>query len=266
MLLGSLIKTAGSSCPDRGFFFLEIYRRRPSSKEEENTFIYHHTIPSQLVKKETETSRSVYRYCFSPIIKTYFWCFFASFLIERLMRRARMICIFKFDWGYLQGVLLDFGVIVSPFPSVFFNVGMDIRSSSTDLTVLLISLDSQTSVLRNNKTRTSVVQPLPSLTMCTSQKSPLFLQLIISSIHTRQRVCETASLQRAIYHLSQEQRLQNTRGTQRKQSRKHMDGSELYKGRVLLVTGLCNFIYIWVYLHRTQPAHPYLCKTSRTQT
>lgn len=100
VLLGSLIKTAGSSCPERVFFFfffLEIYRRRPSSKEEENTFIYHHTIPSQLVKKETETSRSVYRYCFSPIIKTYFWCFFASFLIERLMRRARMICIFKFD-------------------------------------------------------------------------------------------------------------------------------------------------------------------------
>lgn len=93
------------------------------------------------------------------------------------------------------------------FPSAFFNVGMDIRSSSTDLTVLLISLDSQSLVLRNNKTCTSVVQPLPSLTMCTSQKSPLFLQLIISSIHTRQRVCETASLQRAIYHLSQERRV-----------------------------------------------------------
>ncbi|XP_056257958.1 RNA binding protein fox-1 homolog 3-like isoform X1 [Seriola aureovittata] len=64
---------------------------------------------------------------------------------------------------------------------------MDIRYSSTDLTVLLISLDLQSLVLRNNKTCTSVVRPLPSLTMCSSQKSPLFLKLIISSIHTRQR-------------------------------------------------------------------------------
>lgn len=139
---------------------------------------------------------------------------------------------------------MDFGVIVSPFPSVFFNVGMDIRSSSTDLTVLLISLDSQTSVLRNNKTRTSVVQPLPSLTMCTSQKSPLFLQLIISSIHTRQRVCETASLQRAIYHLSQEQRLQNTRGTRRKPSRKHMDGSVIQRARAASDRALQLYIYM----------------------
>lgn len=109
-------------------------------------------------------------------------------------------------------MLLDFAVIVSPFSLRVFNVGMDIRSGSTDLAVLLISLDSRSLVLRNNKTCTSVVQPLPSLTMCTRQKSPLFLQLIISSIHTRQRVCETASLQRAIYHLSQEQRLKSKCG------------------------------------------------------
>lgn len=106
---------------------------------------------------------------------------------------------------------MDFGVIVSPFPSAFFNVGMDICSGSTDLTVPLISLDSQSPALRHNKTRTCVVRPLPGLTMCTSQKSPLFLQLIISSIHTRQRVRGSAPLQRAIYHLSREQEVKNTR-------------------------------------------------------
>lgn len=95
------------------------------------------------------------------------------------------------------------------FSLCIFNAGMDIRTSSTDLTVLLIRLDSQRLVLRNNKTCTSVVRPLLSLTMCTSQKSPLFLQLIFPSIHTRQKVCETASVQGPIYHLSQELRGEN---------------------------------------------------------
>lgn len=40
---------------------------------------------------------------------------------------------------------------------------------------------------RHNKTRAPVIRPLPGLTMCTSQKSPLFLQLIIWSTGTRGR-------------------------------------------------------------------------------
>lgn len=42
--------------------------------------------------------------------------------------------------------------------------------------------------LRHNKACTSVIRPLPTLTMCTSQKSPLFPQLNIGSVGTRQRV------------------------------------------------------------------------------
>lgn len=85
-------------------------------------------------------------------------------------------------------------------------------SSSTDLAVPLISRESQSQALRNNKTCVSVVRPLLSLTMCASQKSLLFLQLIISSIHTRQRVCGSAALQRAIYHLSRQQKLKKHAG------------------------------------------------------
>lgn len=208
--------SSSSSCPAFCGNLQKEAKHHSSKKQKERIkhiyLLSHHPQPA-CKGRDTKFSICLLLLFFSnhkPSLLAAVVCFFSSFaLIERVMHWARMICIFKSDWGYLQGVLLDFGVIVSPFPSAFFNVGMDICSSSTDLTVPLISLDSQSPALRDNKTRTSVVRPLPSLTMCTSQKSPLFLQLIISSIHTRQRVCGSASLQRAIYHLSQEQKVKN---------------------------------------------------------
>lgn len=126
-------------------------------------------------------------------------------------------------------MLLDSTVIVSPFFSLSLLLSLrrtDICSSSTDLAVPLISLDSAEpqdffsffffATIRDEAlcaVRSSSVcpdgrtagRPLASLTMCSSQKSPLF-----SAAHHLKHPHETKGSEEvlgcgaAIYHLSQD--------------------------------------------------------------
>lgn len=129
MLLSSLIKTTAYSCPDRAFCGnLQKEAKHHSSKKKRIKHIYllsHHPQPA-CKRRDRNVSICLLLLFFSnhkPLLLLLL-CVFSSFsLIGRVMRWARTICIFKFGWGYLQGVLLDFSVIVSPFPSVFLMLG-----------------------------------------------------------------------------------------------------------------------------------------------